>query len=93
MNRDDRINLPFIGGNPNTQAIPVEQVGIGTDLSIDWGDGPRLFRVTKPIEPFIVTDDSGNETTAYTLHSSKYMTQVPAGAMMKQVTREQPPPI
>jgi hypothetical protein len=64
---------------------------MGMDLAIDFGDGLRLFRVTRHIEPFIVTDDSGYETTAYTLHSFQYMTQVPAGTMMKRVAQQGPP--
>jgi hypothetical protein len=45
------------------------------DLVIDFGDGPRLFHVTKQIEQFTATDGSGSQIVGYTLVSTHWMIQ------------------
>lgn len=69
---------------PNAQPVSVNEVAKGVNLGVDFGDGLRNFRVTK-IETFVDTDDDGNETTMYTLHSGGWMIQVPDGQSMTRV--------
>jgi len=84
------MNLPLFGSDPNPQPIRVDQVTVGTDLVVDFGDGLRCFRVTKR-EILATTDESGNETLTYILHSGRHMMGVPEGEMMKKVGPHGPP--